>query len=77
MTVIFLVIAVIGIAMILVVGRQGGLPEAGPDLRPEVDPAHPAFDVVFRGYRMDEVDQVIDALQADNAQLRGKLHTDD
>ena len=77
MTVIFIVIAVIGIAMILVVGRQGGLPEAGPELRPEVDAQHPQFDVVFRGYRMDEVDQVIDALRADNEYLRGKLHTDD
>ena len=63
--------------MILVVGRQGGLPEVGPELRPEVDAQHPAFDVVFRGYRMDEVDEVIDALRTENDRLRGELHTHD
>jgi len=77
MTVIFIVIAVIGIVTILVVGRQGGLPEVDPDLRPEVDSLDPQFDVVFRGYRMDEVDEVIQNLRADNDRLRGELHTND
>ncbi|MSZ41325.1 MAG: DivIVA domain-containing protein, partial [Actinobacteria bacterium] len=49
-----------------------GLTEIGAQLRPEVDPEHPRFDVAFRGYRMDEVDAVIDALRSENARLKGK-----
>ncbi len=70
MTIVFLAIAVIvGIALLLV-GRQGGLPEAVVDLRPEGDAADPTFDVVLRGYRMDEVDATLQALRAENEQLR-------
>ncbi len=70
MTFIFIAIAVIvGIAL-AVVGRQGGLPEAEIDLRPEVDPEDPKFDVVLRGYRMDDVDAKLAELQAENEQLR-------
>ena len=67
---VFIAIAVIvGIALLLI-GRQGGLPEAVVDLRPEGDPADPRFDVVLRGYRMDEVDAKLDELRAENARLR-------
>ena len=70
MTVVFIAIAVIvGIALLLV-GRQGGLPDAGVDVRPEVDPAQPRFDVVLRGYRMDEVDAKLAELRTENEQLR-------
>ncbi|MDO8732287.1 MAG: DivIVA domain-containing protein [Actinomycetota bacterium] len=70
MTVVFIAIAVIvGIALVLV-GRQGGLPEAVVDLRPEGDPADPRFDVVLRGYRMDEVDAKLEELRAENERLR-------
>lgn len=70
MTVVFLAIAVIiGLALLLV-GRQGGLPEAIVDLRPEGDPDDPRFDVVFRGYRRDEVDATLEGLRAENARLR-------
>lgn len=70
MTIVFLAIAVIvGIALLLV-GREGGLPEAVVDLRPEGDPHSPVFDVVLRGYRMDEVDAALEQLRAENEQLR-------
>lgn len=72
MTVMFIVIAVITLVLLFTVGKRDGLPEAAPDLRPEVDPLHPRFDVVFRGYRMDEVDAVIDELRAENARLKGE-----
>lgn len=66
----FLAIAVIiGLALMLV-GHQGGLPEAVVDLRPEGDPSDPRFDVVLRGYRMDEVDATLAGLRAENEQLR-------
>ena len=70
MTVVFIAIAVIAGIALLLVGRQGGLPEAVVDLRPEGDPADPTFDVVLRGYRMDEVDATIQALQDENDRLR-------
>ncbi|MDO9485794.1 MAG: hypothetical protein Q7K25_07005 [Actinomycetota bacterium] len=70
MTFVFIAIAVIvGIALVIV-GRQGGLPEAEIDLRPEVDAEDPKFDVVLRGYRMDEVDATLAELRAENEQLR-------
>ncbi|MDD2817850.1 MAG: DivIVA domain-containing protein [Candidatus Nanopelagicales bacterium] len=72
MTVMFIVIALITLALLLTVGKRDGVSDAVPDLRPEIDPQHPRFDVVFRGYRMDEVDAVIDALRAENAHLKGK-----
>jgi DivIVA domain-containing protein len=54
------------------VGKGDVLTDVGPELRPEVDPDHPRFDVVFRGYRMDEVDAVIERLRAENARLKGE-----
>ncbi|MDD2857758.1 MAG: hypothetical protein PHU75_03700 [Candidatus Nanopelagicales bacterium] len=72
MTLVFVGIAVlVGIALVLV-GRQGGLPDAQVDLRPEVDPDHPRFDVVLRGYRMDEVDATIARLQDELKTLRAE-----
>jgi DivIVA domain-containing protein len=72
MTLMFIVIAVITGALVYFVGRGDGLAEVGSELRPEVDPEHPRFDVVFRGYRMDEVDAVLDALRSENARLKGE-----
>ncbi|CAB4960949.1 MAG: DivIVA domain-containing protein [Actinobacteria bacterium] len=54
------VIAGVGLAA---AGRLGTLPEAVPDRRPEGPASDPSFDVVLRGYRMDEVDAVIEELQ--------------
>ncbi len=70
MTFLFLAIAVITGITLLLVGRQGGLPEGERDLRPEGDPSDPSFDVVLRGYRMDEVDAKLAELRAENEQLR-------
>lgn len=61
------VFVIVGIAVIAGVGMAatgglGQLPTAPADRRPQG--AEPAFDVVFRGYRMDEVDATIDALNA-------------
>jgi cell division septum initiation protein DivIVA len=42
------------------------------DARPDEKFGNPAFDVVARGYRMDEVDQVIEELQAQVAKLSGR-----
>ena len=64
MTVVFVIVAVLVIAGVAMAatGRLGELPANQPDRRP--DGAEPAFDVVARGYRMDEVDDTIDALRA-------------
>lgn len=63
-----LAIVVIGVVGLVLAGRidphQAFLPEAEPDLRPEGQ-----FDVVVRGYRMDEVDQRIADLEAEIAGL--------
>jgi len=70
MAVLFVLIAIGVIAMVAMAaaGRLGELPEAEQDLRPEVAgpegaDGEPAFDVVVRGYRMDEVDAVIERMQ--------------
>ena len=69
MTFLFVVvgIAVIAAAGMAATGGLGQLPKVDADRRPEG--AEPAFDVVFRGYRMDEVDEAIDALNARIAAL--------
>lgn len=72
MTFVFIAIAILVAITLLLVGRQGGLPEAAVDLRPEVDPDHPRFDVVLRGYRMDEVDATIARMQAELTALRAE-----
>ncbi|MFA7322788.1 MAG: DivIVA domain-containing protein [Candidatus Nanopelagicales bacterium] len=77
MTFVFIAIAVVAGLTLVVVGRQGGLPDPVVDLRPEADPEHPRFDVVFRGYRMDEVDEVITRLQHEISRLRDGRMTRD
>lgn len=63
MTIVFAVvlIAVIAGVSMLAVGRLGELLPAPVDRRPRG--TQPEFEVVFRGYRMDEVDERIDAMQ--------------
>lgn len=56
---VLLAIAVIALIALASVGRLGDLPDAPPDRRPAE-----GFDVVVRGYRMDEVDATIDELRA-------------
>ena len=72
MTIVFavlLIIAIAGVSM-LAVGRLGELPPAQADRRPEG--TEPRFDVVLRGYRMDEVDETIAALQQRIDRLEGR-----
>ena len=79
MTVLFVVLAiavVTGISL-LAVGRLGGLPDAPPDRVPDDLPAEipikgqhlqqVRFDVAARGYRMDEVDGLLDRLASEIA----------
>lgn len=59
MTVLFVVIVIaiiVGVGL-LAAGRFGALPEAAADHRPQ--DGQPQFDIVLRGYRMDEVDATI------------------
>lgn len=68
----FIVVLLIGLTAAALLGRIGGfmtdptssqsfagLPPGG---LPAADLAHLRFDQAFRGYRMDQVDEVIDAL---------------
>ena len=66
MVVLFVLIAIGVIAVIGMVaaGRFGALPAAPVDRRPDTRDGEPAFDVVLRGYRMDEVDAVVADLRA-------------
>ena len=72
MTWLFVVIAIAVLALIflVVLGPLGELPPAEPDLRPDERDGQPQFDVVVRGYRMDEVDAQIAALQGEVDALR-------
>lgn len=60
---VIVVILVVGAGALLAVGRLGELPPVEPDLRPDVREGEPSFDVVVRGYRMDEVDAQIAGMQ--------------
>jgi hypothetical protein len=73
MTLLFalIVVAVLGSAAFVAVGRLGQLPEAEPDVRPDTKDGEPSFDVVLRGYRMDEVDAQIASMQQEIDDLRG------
>ena len=77
MTLLFTVVVVLVIAgaFLYASGRWSGLPDAERDRRPVTDAA-PGFDVVLRGYRMDEVDARIAALEQENAALRGRAKGD-
>ncbi len=71
MTVVFVLVGVLVVAGVgwAVLGRvDAGLPDASNDLRPDERGGQPAFDVVLRGYRMDEVDATV-------AELRDQIHS--
>ena len=72
MTWLFVIVAilVVGAGFLLILGLLGDLPEAEPDLRPDTRDGEPSFDVVVRGYRMDEVDAQLADLQAQIDELR-------
>ena len=73
MGVVFFLIGAAVVAAIawFVVGKfEVWLPAAGSDLKPNTRDNDPAFDVVLRGYRMDEVDDTIAQLQAEIESLR-------
>ena len=73
MGLIFFVIGAAVVAAIawFVVGKfEMWLSDAGSDLKPDTRDDDPAFDVVLRGYRMDEVDSTIAQLQAEIESLR-------
>ena len=70
-------VAVVTVVALLAVGRLGELPDVDPDrpptAMPEDRPVGPAdvdavrFTVGMRGYRMDEVDEVLDRLASEVA----------
>ena len=74
MTWLFVIVAILVIAggAMAAMGRLGQLPDAEPDLRPDERDGEPAFDVVVRGYRMDEVDARIASLQGEIDRLNGR-----
>lgn len=73
MTLLFAVVVILILAgaFLYASGRWTGLPDAERDRRPMTD-AGAEFDIVLRGYRMDEVDARIAALEQENAALRGR-----
>jgi DivIVA domain-containing protein len=71
-------LAVIGGIALVAAGRGGAMPDADPDRAPYgvlpagqdiggVDVERLRFSLAFRGYRMDEVDDVLDRLTAELA----------
>ena len=72
MTWLFVIVAllVVGAGALAASGRLGDFPATQPDLRPEGPDGAPTFDVVVRGYRMDEVDARIEAMQEEIDRLR-------
>jgi hypothetical protein len=64
-------ILVLGAAFLAALGLLGDLSPTEPDLRPDTRDGEPSFDVVARGYRMDEVDAQVAAMQAEIERLRG------
>lgn len=85
MTIVFLVLGVVVVAAIalLAVGRLGELPPTEPDRAPTLlpdtrlveseDVDNVRFAVGLRGYRMDEVDDVLDRLAADIAERDARI----
>lgn len=65
MTWLFVIVAilVLGAGFLAVLGLLGELPPSEPDLKPDTLDGEPAFDVVARGYRMDEVDAQVATMQ--------------
>jgi DivIVA domain-containing protein len=84
-TIVFLVlgVAVVAAIALLAVGRLGELPEVEPDRPPTLlpdtrlaeseDVDSLRFAVGLRGYRMDEVDDVLDRLAADIAERDARI----
>lgn len=66
-------IAVFAGAFLAGTGRLGALPDSDPDYRPDTLDGDPQFDVVVRGYRMDEVDDQIARMQESIDDLRSQL----
>lgn len=71
MSVVFAIalILVIGGVVMVISGRWSGMTEPERDRRPR-GTGRGRFDVALRGYRMDEVDARIEALERENAALR-------
>ena len=77
------VLAVLAVVALVVTGRGSGLPEAQPDRAPRgVLPDGPVsaadvdalrFSLGFRGYRMDEVDAVLDRLRGELAERDARI----
>lgn len=75
MTLVFVLagVLVIAAAFWFATGRlDPSLPDDASDLRPDKRGGEPSFDVVLRGYRMDEVDETIAGLQSQIAELQHK-----
>lgn len=72
MTWLFVVLAVVVVAgaFLAMLGLLGELPDAEQDLRPDRIAGEVEFDVVVRGYRMDEVDQEISRMQQEIDRLQ-------
>jgi hypothetical protein len=67
---VIVVLLVIGAGVVVASGRLGHLPDAEPDLRPDTRDGEPSFDVVVRGYRMDEVDAQLASMQQEIDRLK-------
>ena len=77
------VLAVLGGVAVVAAGRGTAMPDADPDRSPlgvlpldEVGPTEVErlrFSLAFRGYRMDEVDDVLDRLTAELAQRDARI----
>lgn len=75
MTFVFVAVGIAVIAAIFWIGTgrlDASLPADAADLRPDRRDGEPTFDVVLRGYRMDEVDATIADLQAQIDTLQSK-----
>ncbi len=67
---VIVVILVLGAGFVAILGLLGDLPPSEQDLRPDTRDGEPSFDVVVRGYRMDEVDAQLASLQDEIDSLR-------
>lgn len=67
---VIVVILVLGAGFVVVLGLLGDLPPSEQDLRPDTRDGEPSFDVVVRGYRMDEVDAQLASMQDEIDALR-------
>lgn len=78
MTWLFVVVAILIVAgaFLAVAGLLGELPAAEPDVRPDRIDDRVQFDVVVRGYRMDEVDQELGRLRQEIDRLRSDMESD-